>query len=335
MNILSLDEQSVHLANVSRTFALTIPLLPLPLRDWVGNAYLLCRIADTIEDDPELRIDDKIQLLSIFVKSLQEKNLIDESAKIIYESLKNSANEKELLLIKDIPLVVRRFYSYTSEVQNILKHGVEIMCKGMSQITRWNNISTLDDVDHYCYSVAGVVGELLLYLFAEYSTKIKEKIDILRPLSVAFGEGLQLTNILKDIWDDAERGIKWLPIDMSSEKTIVESKRYFISVAYGHIQQACEFIYLIPRRETGIREFCLLANAMAVLTLKNIYERPLFKDKTEIKISRSDVKKVVAQTRFLVYCNFGLKMLFAHYAGSKMQPCLRDVVALHSKVSLW
>jgi farnesyl-diphosphate farnesyltransferase len=65
MNILSLDEQSVHLANVSRTFALTIPLLPLPLRDWVGNAYLLCRIADTIEDDPELRIDDKIHLLSV------------------------------------------------------------------------------------------------------------------------------------------------------------------------------------------------------------------------------------------------------------------------------
>ena len=42
--------QHATLQEVSRTFALTIPQLPPGLRDVVGNAYLLCRIADTIED---------------------------------------------------------------------------------------------------------------------------------------------------------------------------------------------------------------------------------------------------------------------------------------------
>ena len=47
------DRQQEHLAKVSRTFALTIPLLPTELIDYISNAYLLCRIADTIEDDPK------------------------------------------------------------------------------------------------------------------------------------------------------------------------------------------------------------------------------------------------------------------------------------------
>ena len=46
--------QAAMLQCVSRTFALTIPQLPGALRDVVGNAYLLCRIVDTIEDEPTL-----------------------------------------------------------------------------------------------------------------------------------------------------------------------------------------------------------------------------------------------------------------------------------------
>ena len=64
MKSLSISEQNKHLAGVSRTFALTIPCLPKDLRDWVGNAYLLCRIADTIEDDPKMDMDCKKKYLA-------------------------------------------------------------------------------------------------------------------------------------------------------------------------------------------------------------------------------------------------------------------------------
>ena len=49
-----LDYQASILPGVSRTFALTIPVLPERLSKVVTNAYLLCRIADTIEDDAAL-----------------------------------------------------------------------------------------------------------------------------------------------------------------------------------------------------------------------------------------------------------------------------------------
>ena len=51
--------QAELLEGVSRSFAFTTPQLPEPLRHAVGNAYLLCRIADTIEDDPELAFSQK------------------------------------------------------------------------------------------------------------------------------------------------------------------------------------------------------------------------------------------------------------------------------------
>ncbi|MEY3937072.1 MAG: hypothetical protein RLZZ202_1275 [Pseudomonadota bacterium] len=63
------------LESVSRTFALTIPLLPPNLEKVVGNTYLLCRIVDTIEDAPGIDAITKQDLSASFVKTvLGEQN---------------------------------------------------------------------------------------------------------------------------------------------------------------------------------------------------------------------------------------------------------------------
>ena len=62
--------QDTILQEVSRTFALTIPLLPEDLCRVVGNAYLLCRIADTLEDSPDLTVDAKVRLSELFVEAV-------------------------------------------------------------------------------------------------------------------------------------------------------------------------------------------------------------------------------------------------------------------------
>ena len=66
-------------------------------------------------------------------------------------------------------------------------------------------------MDEYCYYVAGVVGEMLTELFCDYSGAIDRNHDELMQLAVSFGQGLQMTNILKDIWDDQKRNMCWLP----------------------------------------------------------------------------------------------------------------------------
>ena len=69
-------------------------------------------------------------------------------------------------------------------------------------------------MDKYCYFVAGVVGEMLTELFCDYSQEINQHYDELMTLAVSFGQGLQMTNILKDIWEDQSRDMCWLPRDV-------------------------------------------------------------------------------------------------------------------------
>jgi farnesyl-diphosphate farnesyltransferase len=73
----STDSQAQHLTyqktilrSVSRTFALTIPLLPPPIEKVVGNTYLLCRIIDTIEDAANLTVSKKQELSKLFLDSV-------------------------------------------------------------------------------------------------------------------------------------------------------------------------------------------------------------------------------------------------------------------------
>jgi|SRR5574344_67337 farnesyl-diphosphate farnesyltransferase len=335
MQVMSLERQGQHLEKVSRTFALTIPFLPKILEDWIGNAYLLCRIVDTIEDDPIMTENEKINNLNGFIQCLSSPVNVENWSNALYQKLEKSAKDSELLLIKDIPLVLGRYYQYMPSIQKILRHGVTIMCKGMSEFSRWKNIDSLDEVDHYCYSVAGVVGEILVFLFAEYSPQIKQKIDKLLPLAVSFGEALQLTNILKDVWEDDSRGIHWLPMkDLNSCKRSEFTKKY-VEIALGHVQHALNFITEIPRREVGIRTFCLLANCMSLLTLKNIYINPNFVNSKDIKISRSDVKKVVLFSKIVGFSNSMISYLFKHYSGKNLIPFYRDPVELRKKVSYW
>ena len=91
------------------------------------------------------------------------------------------------------------------------------MSRGMAEFQRNATADGLDDLaqlDRYCYHVAGVVGEMLTELFCDYSSEIGERREELHALSVSFGQGLQMTNILKDVWEDHRRGACWLPRDI-------------------------------------------------------------------------------------------------------------------------
>ena len=98
-----------------------------------------------------------------------------------------------------------------------LERCVSIMAEGM---VRYQDAETLDgmadlkDMGQYCYYVAGVVGEMLTELFCDYSPEIDAQREEMMQLGVSFGQGLQMTNILKDIWEDHERGACWLPRDI-------------------------------------------------------------------------------------------------------------------------
>ena len=209
--------QRAILQEVSRTFALTIPQLPSGLRDVVGNAYLLCRIADTIEDEPTLSADGKREFSERFIRVVAGEEPPAPFAEQLAPRLSDSMLLAERQLVANTPRVLRLTQGFSDRQRAALVRCVRIMSHGMAEFQQSPGLKGLDDLPHldrYCYHVAGVVGEMLTELFCDYSAEIDRHRKKLLQLAVSFGQGLQMTNILKDIWDDRARGACWLPRDV-------------------------------------------------------------------------------------------------------------------------
>ena len=319
--------QSLLLEGVSRTFALTIPQLPEKLFSAVANAYLLCRIVDTIEDEVSLSSEQKNYFCSEFTNVVQTGNNPELFALELAPNLSSQTLPAEHALIHVLPRVIEITHSFSPDQTEALADCVETMAKGMSIFQAQNlqgGLMTLPDMNRYCYYVAGCVGEMLAKLFCHYSSEIAQHKNELLKLSVSFGQGLQMTNILKDIWDDAKRGVCWLPQDIftetgfdlknltpeSNDEHFIQGLEHLIDIARGHLQNALTYTKLIPVHETGIRNFCLWALGMAVLTLRKIKQNPGFIRSEQVKITRKSVKATILTTDMIGRSNTLLTMLF-------------------------
>ena len=210
----ALEFQAHILAGVSRTFALTIPSLPHALRVPVANAYLLCRIADTIEDDPALSLEEKGRCGQEFVEIVAGRRPPGAFGDRLAESLAGSTLDAERELVARTPEVVLVTHSFGSAERQALSRCVSLMSAGMHRFQRVAGLRGLDSqrqMNEYCYFVAGVVGEMLTELFCAFSENIARRRAQLMRLAPSFGQGLQMTNILKDIRADRARGVCWLP----------------------------------------------------------------------------------------------------------------------------
>ncbi|HLC14895.1 MAG TPA: phytoene/squalene synthase family protein [Thermodesulfovibrionia bacterium] len=315
------------LQDVSRTFALTIPQLPENLCQVVGNAYLLCRIADTIEDDPHIPFTMKQVLYQDFIDVIGHKKETEVFSEKMYPLLSDKTTSAEKDLIQNAPKVIRITHSFSKNQQTILEKCLRIMSYGMERFVEQDTsagLKDMSDLDRYCYHVAGVVGEMLTELFCDYSPRIARNRETLLNLAVSFGQGLQMTNILKDIWDDKNRGYCWLPVEvfqsrdfqlkdlspMYHSEVFKAGLTKLISAAHGHLWNALKFTLLIPPWEQGIRRFCLYALGMAVLTLNKTLTHLNFSESRQVKITRKTVKATILVSNMAVSNDTLLKILF-------------------------
>lgn len=329
--------QSVLLEGVSRTFALTIPQLPGRLYPAVANAYLLCRIVDTIEDEISLSPEQKRRFCLEFIDIVKTGQNAETFATELAPLLSEQTIPAEHSLIHLIPRVIGVTHKLDPAQIEALAACVETMANGMpvyQALDLHAGLKTLQDMNDYCYYVAGCVGEMLAKLFCHYSPEIDRHRAELLQLSVSFGQGLQMTNILKDIWDDAKRGVCWLPQDIFSETGFnlaeltpeTDDPRFrlglerLISIAHGHLHNALIYTQRLPSHETGIRNFCLWALGMAVLTLKKIKQNLNFSESNQVKISRASVKYTIIACRLTARSNLLLSILFNMTSRSLQTP---------------
>ncbi len=329
--------QTQILQDVSRTFALTIPQLPYQLRTAVGNAYLLCRIADTIEDESALTTGQKREFSEGWIGLVEGRGQEEEFVSELSPLLIGSTTAAERDLIININRIIRILDSLSAPQRKALERCVKIMSSGMVEFQEVASLEGLSDLKHlerYCYFVAGVVGEMLTELFCDYSSEIDARRSELFALAVSFGQGLQMTNILKDIWDDRERGSCWLPRSEfqsvgfklstlapgQADPCFVQGLNKMIGIARLRLKEAFDYVLLVPAHETGIRRFCLWSLGMALLTLRRVYFNPGFGSGQEVKISRRSVKAVIAISNTAARYDTALRLL--HMSLSRQLPAI-------------
>ncbi len=322
--------QAAILPGVSRTFALTIPVLPERLARVMTNAYLLCRLADTIEDDVGLDNEQKSTFHARFVAVVEGREPAGPFAAALLPLLSQRVLPAERDLVAHADAVIRVTHGFSAAERAALTRCVRIMCSGMPEFQRNKSLAGLADVAElgsYCYYVAGVVGEMCTELFCLHCRELVPQRDALLKLAVSFGQGLQMTNILKDIWDDRQAGACWLPrsvfsdgFDLAQLEQLHTTPEFrdglyrLIGLAHAHLRNALEYTCLIPKREVGIRRFCLWAIGLAILTLRKIYRHPTFRSGNEVKVSRRTVKATVFATNLTLMSNRALRLIFARAA---------------------
>jgi farnesyl-diphosphate farnesyltransferase len=321
-----LDAQRI-LQEVSRSFALTIPQLPPDLRKTVTNAYLVCRIIDTIEDEVMLTHSEKGEFLREFNRVLNGESNAERFAKSLYPRLFGRTLPAERALVLNCPGVIRSYLNFDKEQQKAISRCAAIMSSGMARFQENRSpfgLKDLNELNAYCYHVAGVVGEMLTDLFCTHSPIIARRRGRLYQLAASFGQGLQMTNILKDLWEDKARGACWLPQDVfldvgfdlqdlsagDGRPEFGNGIRRLVGISVFHLHNALIYTLLIPRKEVGIRKFCLWAIGLAVFTLRNIHRRPDYTSGREIKVSRACTRSIIGVSNAGLQSNLLLKGLF-------------------------
>ena len=171
--------------------ALAFVLLPREKRDGMAALYAFCREVDDIADDESIPAQERRRQLDAWRLDV----------KVACEN-----GRPHLPVIRELqPVIAQHQLPYTLFAELIA--GVEMDL----DINRYENYKELD---HYCYRVASVVGLLSIEIFGYQNPACRE-------YAVHLGKALQLTNILRDVQTDAERGRIYLPLE--------ELRRYLVT----------------------------------------------------------------------------------------------------------
>ena len=326
------------LPEVSRTFALNIPVLPPPLDLVVTVAYLLCRIADTLEDEARGRVSERAELFHSLGRLVRlEPGWEERSAEFAQrsvEALRPSAPSAEVQLVQGTPIVLEAMRELPEWTHRHIAACVHEMTDGMARMMialeggAPQGLPDLRDTLQYCYYVAGTVGVMLTGLFVDGYDSVRPRKTDLAPRAPAFGRALQLTNILKDVREDLDRGFCWLPRTSMERHGIAPGTLLLpenrgaavamlddlVAVARHECDVAFEYSLLLPATEPGLRLFCLWPLLFALRTLALLAHNPAVFETAPVKIDRGTVMRIMVLTRESITDDHALESLYAECA---------------------
>jgi farnesyl-diphosphate farnesyltransferase len=305
-------------------------VVPADVRDQVSLAYLFARAADTIADteliDRPRRLDFLGQLKGQFISDQISWGQIREIQRAMGPLQRDSS---ERVLLERLEDCFKLFQEFSPDDRRCVQRLMTTLTQGMemdlsvfpgTSVKDLVALKTIDDLDRYTYYVAGCVGEFWTDLMCAHrralaSWNVREMSDV----GVRFGKGLQLTNIVKDIAHDLQKGRCYIPETMLSEAGLkprdlsnqgnlsrfqpVLSK--LVRLAVEHLDQGWLYTMSVPRYETRLRLSCMWPILSAGESLRLVMNSPdLLNPAVKVKISRSKVYQIIALTTGTGACGY-------------------------------
>lgn len=318
------------LKQVSRSFYLSIRILPVPMRTPVTIAYLLARAADSMTDSDNINLASRKKYLDDLLNSL---NSIDSNVEteILSSTLKPLISDVgEQKLIHFLPEIIICFHQLSAEDKSLVQQVVITLIRGMQ-----NDLSLFESKDHICalenqvaleeytYLVAGCVGEFWTKTAIAHLSSVShwnEKTQ--STLGIEFGKALQLTNILRDIAKDARLNRCYLPNDVLQDNKLTTNQlldkandHLFrpiifqeLTLAVKYFESAENYLLSTPRSSVRLRLASIWPILIGLKTLELIASKENFLDPDKtIKVQRQWVYGMLIRSFIIVASNSLLK----------------------------
>jgi farnesyl-diphosphate farnesyltransferase len=209
------------LRSVSRSFYLSMRILPKPLREPVSLAYLLARATDTIADTNDIKVVVRQDSLRRLAATIQGNSGTSDAENLSssFAPLQTSSSERKL--IESLPSCVEWLehidHADRAEIRDVLakiNRGQSLDVARFAAAGEVRALSTAAELDEYTYLVAGCVGEFWTRLGFRHVAHFAERApDEMLALGIRYGKALQLINILRDVGDDLRSGRCYFPQD--------------------------------------------------------------------------------------------------------------------------
>jgi farnesyl-diphosphate farnesyltransferase len=286
------------LASVSRSFYLSIKVLPAEIREPIALAYLLARASDTIADTAEASPAVRITALEAFRAMIVTGRAIPLPAEIL------PAHPGERLLLAKLPdclqwlaeLPVADRGDIVAVLEKITR-GQELDVRRFGDPAPVGALKTAVELNEYTHLVAGCVGEFWTRVcfrhVARFARLAPEKME---RLGASFGRGLQLVNILRDFPADLRSRRCYLPAE-----EIGEGKPEALRASFSRWLRRCEEqledgrIYLAAVRPWRVRYACFLPWRIAMLTVALMKETNPLDAAARVKVTRSKIRAVMCE----------------------------------------
>ena len=310
-------------------------LLPRGLREPVGLAYLLARATDTVADTVQIPAEIREEALRNLVQSIREPRggallgLETEFAPL-------QTNEAERVLIESLPEILRHLGNTepgdAGEIRVVLEKITRaqlIDIKHFSSADEVRALETAEDLGEYTYLIAGSVGEFWTRLCFRHTENFADRPEHeMLELGKAYGDGLQLVNILRDTGSDLSVGRCYFPADELAGAGLTPSQirseparfepifRKWLNEAEGGLRAGMEYVRAIrPRRIRAATALPALIGIRTVALLRQAGARALHE---RIKVPRNEVRRMIVSSLFGSVSREHLATMFARLGNHEV-----------------